>query len=298
MDIMQFCEKAGKSLALRMGDTATVNIEKVLKNNGVTLHGVSVMEKGCNIAVNIYLDDLYLQYIQGKQFGGIVEEVYRVWQENRKQEKADMGFFLDYGQVKNRVCYKVIGLESNMELLERVPHVPFLDMAAVFYCDVPEAETGMAATVLIRNSHLEMWGITRKELYGDAKRNTPGIRPPRLQPVREILQELAGEAEGGIADLMLGDMPAMYVLGNGNRMFGAAAMLYEGILEDVSEILGDGFLLLPSSIHEVILVPAGDAEMCGEMVHSINAAQVPEEEILTNSVYRFSRENKKLEKVL
>lgn len=297
MEITEFCGKVGKSLASRMGDTATVNIEKVLKNNGVTLHGVSVMEKGCNIAVNIYLDDLYLQYIQGKQFGGIVEEVYRVWQENRKQEKVDMGFFLDYGQVKNRVCYKVIGLESNMELLERVPNVPFLDMAAVFYCDVPEAETGMATTVLIRNSHLEMWGITKKELYGDAKRNTPGIRPPRLQSIGEILQELEGEAAGR-EDPMPGDMPAMYVLGNGNRMFGAAAMLYEGILEDVSEILGDGFLLLPSSIHEVILVPAGDAEIYGEMVHSINAAQVPEEEILTNSVYRFSRENKKLEKVL
>lgn len=220
MEIMEFCEKVGKSLAFRMGDTATVSTEKVLKNNGVTLHGVSVMEKGCNIAANIYLDDLYLQYIQGRQLGGIVEEVYRGWQENRRQEKVDMGFFPDYGQVKNRVCYKVIGLENNRELLEQVPHVPFLDMAAVFYCDAPELETDMAATVLIRNRHMEMWGgVTAGEMYREAGRNTPRIRPPKLQDIREVMHDM------GRTPLPDG-APVIYVLGNGNRMFGAAVILY------------------------------------------------------------------------
>ena len=92
----------------------------------------------------------------------------------------------------------------------------------------------------------------------------------------------------------------MYVLGNDKKLFGAAAMFYQGVLEEFSEKQQKSFYVLPSSVHEVILIP-DDGMVNGEelwkMVCEINATQVDPEEVLTDSVYYFSIKCKKIKKL-
>lgn len=311
MEIMEFCKKVEKSLGIYIGDGASVSVKRIVKNNGIVLHSILITEKEMNISPNIYLNGLYEAYEKGETFHQIMKEILCIYEESRMSESLDMGFFLDYGSMKEKVVYKLISYESNRELLQQVPYIPFLDMAIVFYCHVPGKELG-SATILIYDSHIKLWGITKEALYEDAKRNTRRILPPRLLTIEEMMQEIfvqdlrqeCGEEEWTSAAAGQKQVsPAgssMYVLGNRKKLFGAAVILYEGVLEELAETLENSFFLLPSSIHETIAVPDNGmqkAEDLWKMVCEINATQVEPEDVLTDSVYYFSRENKKLEKI-
>ena len=90
----------------------------------------------------------------------------------------------------------------------------------------------------------------------------------------------------------------MYVLTNRKRCNGAACVLYEQVLENFAKKINDNLYILPSSVHEVIMIPAsfaGKASQLREMVEEINATQVEDEEVLSDSVYFFNRMTKKLE---
>lgn len=318
MEIMEFCRKVEKSLGIYIGDESSVSVKRIVKNNGIVLHSVMITEKEMNISPNIYLNGLHEAYEKGETFHDIMQEILHIYERSRMKESLDMSFFLDYGNMKEQVVYKVINRENNRELLQQAPYFPFLDMAIVFYCHVQGKELENA-TILIHNSHVRLWNITEKMLYEDAKRNTPRLLPPRLLTIEAMMQEIfmqdsqehPGEddrkeedwlaaATERVADSGDGKSAAMYVLGNRRKLFGAAAFLYDGVLQGIAERLGCDFYLLPSSIHEMILVPddgGQDPEELWKMVCEINATQVEPEEVLTDSIYHFSQKNGKMEKI-
>lgn len=319
MEIMEFCNKVKRSLGIYIGDEASISIKKVVKNNGIVLHGIMISEQQKNISPNIYLNGLYEAYEKGETFSKVMEEILHIYKESRIEQSMDMSFFLDYKHMKERVLYKVISYENNKELLLQIPYIPFLDMAIVFYCYVPGKELDNA-TILIYNSHIKLWNITKEKLYQDAKQNMPYILPPRLLSIEEMMKEIFtqdiqlkcgkddekdkdwinGTAEQIVDSITGSSKSNMYVLGNQKKLFGAAVILYEGILEKIAETMGRSLYLLPSSIHEFILVPDENmqkAEELWKMVCEINATQVEPEDVLTDSIYYFSRKNNKLEKI-
>lgn len=320
MEIMDFCLKVQKGISTHIGESVTVNIKKIVKNNGIILHSIVITEKERNISPNIYLDELYEAYESGQSFYSIIEEVLHIYEESRMKENVDMSFFLNYESMKNRVVYKLVNYEKNEALLLQVPHFRFMNLAIVFYCHVPGHELG-SATILIYNNHLKMWNVTPKQLYEDAKKNTEHIMPPCLTAIEEIMQEFllkgSGDAlakEGQIEDewkdkTQTGQVQSagheaadgkMFVLGNEIKLFGAAVMLYHGLMQQIGSRLGRNYFILPSSVHEVILVPDDGEQMAGElwqMVCEINATQVEPEEVLADSLYYFSRNTNKIIKM-
>ena len=307
MEIMEFCQKVKRNLMKDMEEGVKVSVKQVTKNNGVMLHSVTVSRRGTNISPNIYLDGLYAAYEQGETFHRVMGEVRRIYEESKVETSIDMGFFLDYEKMKEKVVYKVIGYERNKELLSKIPHILFLDMALVFYCHAPQKELG-CATILIYNSHLKMWGISKEHLYWDARKNAQSILPAKILSMEEIMKAvfLSGLIQEDQEEEMEGneerqkESSRMYVLGNERKLFGAAAMFYDGVLEEFSDKIKKSFFILPSSVHEVILLPddgTRKAEDLWEMVCEINATQVEPEEVLTNAVYYFSIKCKKIKKL-
>lgn len=310
MEIMEFCQKVKKYLAEDIGEGITLSVKQVTKNNGVVLHGITVSKAGMNISPNIYMDGLYAAYEKGETFRAVMNEVRRIYTESKVEANIDMSFFLDYEKMKEKVVYKAIGYVRNKELLCHVPHVLFLDMALVFYCHVPQKELG-SATILVHNSHLKMWGVSKERLYWDAQRNTPRILPARILSMEAMLKEIcpadmipkelekAEEGENGSASV-LEKGGRMFVLGNEKRLFGAASMFYGGIVEEFSDKIEKNLFLLPSSVHEVILMPDDglkEPEELWKMVCEINETQLEPEDVLTDSVYYFSRKCKKIKKL-
>lgn len=261
------------------------------KNNGVILEGLAVRKEGEKAVPAIYLDSYYQEYLSGYPLRQIHETILACCEDNDFSEHFDADFFSDYRRVRPTVVFKLINYEKNKKLLERIPHVPFLNLAVVFYCLLPDTPVGNA-TVLIHNSHMEYWKITCGELYRDAKQNTPRLLPAEVKSMSQVLLELSQ----GMDDQEEDEVP-MYVMTNSRKAFGAACVLYDGMLKHCAKWLDSAFYLLPSSVHEVILIPEKavpeEAELAS-MVQDMNRTQVLRTEVLSDQIYFYSPESGQL----
>jgi len=278
-----------------------VVINQVAKNNGVVLHGLTIMEDGCNIAPTIYLNGLYESYEAGTTFSEIFHRVIKAYEENRIEENINIEFFTEYESVRHRIVYKLINYNKNKHLLEDIPHIQYLDLAIVFYC-LMICDSFGNGSIMIHNSHCNMWDVDAQKLYQDAKLNTPLLLGAELKSMEEVILQLLDETE--VTDLNqweeeVRDIP-MYVLSNKTKIHGAACILYENVVSDFAEYLHRDIFILPSSVHEVILVPSHGIEKAQnliDMVREVNETQVEEEEVLSDSIYFFSREEGLLSRI-
>lgn len=259
------------------------------KNNGVTMEGLSVRKKGQRIAPTIYLEAYYRDYLEGRSLPHIFERILECCEDCGELEDFDVDFFTDYRKVRSMIVYKLVNLEKNRELLSDVPYLPYLNLAIVFYCLLADRGLGQM-TVLVRNSHVKLWGVGASQLYRDAVCNSLRLLPAVFLPMEEILAEEGAVEEEGLH-------APMYVLTNRSRSLGAACLLYEDTLKRCSRQLGGDFYVLPSSVHEVILLPAVeelDEQELTEMVQEINATQVKDTEVLSDQIYLYSSREERL----
>lgn len=294
MEFNNFTELVQKEVAKKVGENYHVKLNDVMKNNGVVLRGITLLQDGGNISPTIYLNPYYDAYENGEiTIAAIVTDVLETYMQNKSSCNIDMKFFLNYEAVKSRIIFKLINTEKNRELLEDIPHIPFHDLSIVFQYLV-SGEQFRDATILIRNVHIGLWKVNAHDLYECALENTPLLQGYELADMKTILGEYY--ASGVIDDEEIEDMQQevpMYVLSNKSRVNGAACILYKDLLKDFSMEVDKDLYILPSSTHEVILLPSDgtqESAQLKEMVQEVNRMQVAEEEVLSDSVYYYDRE--------
>ena len=280
----------------RVGGEYRISIHDVMKNNGVMLCGLTLKQDDSNISPTIYLNSYYDAYRNGQAtLGGIVDEVLEVYERNRVNRSIDMRQFLDYDIVKHRIVYKLINTEQNQELLRDVPHIAFHDLSIVFQFLIMEESFGNA-TILIHNAHLKLWNVSVTELYKVARQNTPVLSKYEIKSMSEVLCELSCCDGADSIGEERAQLP-LYVLSNRSRVHGAACMLYPDLLKDFAEAMGQDIYIIPSSVHEVLLLPTDsrqEAAYIKEMVQEVNDTQVNMEELLSYSVYFYARKEGKV----
>ena len=293
MEFTNFTTLVQREVEKRAGENYRVKLNDVMKNNGVVLRGITLMQDDSNISPTIYLNPYYDAYENGDTtLGTVIDEVIDTYERNKINRSIDMKFFLNYETVKSRIIFKLINTEKNRELLRDVPYIPFHDLSIVFQCLVSEERFGNAS-ILIHNVHLQLWKVNARELYERALENTPLLQGYELADMNTVLEEM--KALGGIDDEEIEDMQQevpMYVLSNKSRINGASCILYKDILKDFATVVDKDLYVLPSSIHEVILLPSDgtqESEQLKEMVREINQSQVEKEEVLSDSVYYYRR---------
>lgn len=262
----------------------TISLQTICKNNGLKLDGLVISSQSSNLSPTIFLNYYFERQDIFPDLNAICRDIQRTYEQNRTEESFDADFFTNYSAIKDRIAFRLIHYKKNKELLETVPYVRYLDLAVVFYCLLHLTETGNA-TVLIHNSHLKLWNITKKQLYKQACQTTPRLLPYDFRNISALL----GSQDD--ADTPSSFCP-MYVLTNSQKLYGASCMLYPGILEAISEKLRHDLFLLPSSIHEMILLPAENRSShkeLSEMVAQINQTELAADEILSSHVYYYSR---------
>lgn len=304
MEMNIFAEKVSKVVGKVLGSDYRVEIKEVRKNNGVVRIGLAARAKDSDIAPTVYLEDFLAAYERGKPFGEVVSSMVCACYRGMVKEKTDLEFFRHFELVRDRICCRLVGREGNEILLEEIPHVEFLDLAVCFYYAWNDDVLGRGS-ILIYNSHMEMWGISTEELYELAEVNTPRLFPWLFGTLPEILCDVEEEDGDGCEEMEkpapedIPDIP-MRVLTNNIRCFGAACVLYPGVMEQVAERMGGDFYVFPSSLHEVILMPCDGMvteEYMKTMISDINNTQVDPEEVLSNSLYHYDARKKKLELV-
>lgn len=293
MEFTNFTTLVQREVEKRAGENYRVKLNDVMKNNGVVLRGITLMQDDSNISPTIYLNPYYDAYENGDTtLGTVIDEVIDTYERNKINRSIDMKFFLNYETVRSRIIFKLINTEKNQELLRDVPYIPFHDLSIVFQCLVSEERFGNAS-ILIHNVHLQLWKVNARELYECALENTPLLQGYELADMNTVLEEM--KALGGIDDEEIEDMQQevpMYVLSNKSRINGASCILYKDILKDFAMVVDKDLYVLPSSIHEVILLPSDgtqESEQLKEMVREINQSQVEKEEVLSDSVYYYRR---------
>lgn len=298
MEFTSFKTLVRDEVAKRTGEQYHVRINDVMKNNGVVLSGISMLQNDSNISPTIYLNHYYEAYESGETtLRCIVDDVLDIYERNKVNRSVDMRFFMNYERIKDRIIFKLIHAERNEELLKDIPHIRYLDFAIVFQCLVSDEMFGNA-TIMVHNVHLKIWEKTVEELYSRALTNTPKLQQYDIKSMREVLcemmllEELEGERIKDKKEYLkeLRDSTPMYVLSNRTKVQGASCILYPDILKDFAEAIKSDFYILPSSIHEVILLPAQgdeDKDYLKNMVYEVNETQVEREEVLSDSVYYY-----------
>ena len=293
MEFETFKEELLDHLRQIRGEEKRISFQSVEKNNGIREEAVVILEEGARIAPTIYLRGFFEDWKWGRK---TMEEISRkILLQNARQEK-EVDFSLDsfenYEKARGHVYFKLINYERNKVLLTKIPYIPYLDLAVVFYYRLEKGKF-QGATMLIHNCNLEAWKIDPRQLLEDAVINTSRKLPYSLQGMDALIRELSGDEDQG---LYTGE-EIMYVLSNQEKCFGAAALLYPHLLSHISKIFRKNFYVLPSSVHECILVPDQGQYSRIEltrMVREVNQTQVEADEILSDQVYYYDRQQEKL----
>lgn len=307
MTLNEFAELIRVETARRLGMEWHIEVIPCVKNNGQQMTQLLVQKQEDSIGTRIPLDEVFQAYQAngGKEFSKIVEEVFWIYSETKKEQEEIRTRFPDlreYRNVKDWVIFKLINAEMNSELLQSVPHMQYMDLAIVFYVYM-KIDAESSASALIHNEHMSMWNITLDDLYEDAKKNTPEKLPYQFNNLWEVLNEMS-VGEKGIPLEILGEteqpvgIEPLYVLSNKTRLDGAAVILYPGILKQCAEEIGGNLLVFPSSTHEVLLLHEYDGmdfQGLSSMVRDINETAVLETEILSNHVYYYHCEEDRIE---
>jgi len=299
MNYNQFLEEVRAAVQERLGINYEIRIQKITKNNGIVLDGLIIGKASKNIAPTIYLNSYYMHFIHGMSLQEILEDIISAYNENNDVVFGDIRELLDFTNLQDKVAFKLIQREKNKELLKDVPYFEFLDLAVVFYLILDEHRGGQM-TALIHNSHMEPWGVEKEELYRLAMRNTPILLPSEIKTMKEIMCDiLKGHLEELEMEEMVDDLldfdsqkPPLYVLSNRKQLNGAGCILYDGCLKDFADSQNSDIVILPSSLHETILVPDDGNLDYGELqktVGQINESEVPKEDVLSDRIYKYSR---------
>lgn len=293
----EFVEAVRSTIESNYGVGYNVSINPSTKNNGVQLTGIVIQNEKINIAPNIYLEDLYEEYQNGLSLEDACKKVMDFYEKTKAVQDFDVTTITDFDQVKDKICFKLINAEKNINLLRMIPFIPYQDLVIVFYVLVSRDCEG-TASMLIKDNFLDVWGTNSQELYHIAMENTQRIFSGRVVSMQSIIEETMEELLKSPENLQ--DMPEnteglipMYVATNCDRYNGASVLLYSDLLRDFAEHVDSDFYILPSSIHELIFLPY-DEEMnivkIKATVQDVNSRAVEEKEFLSNNVYLYSRE--------
>ncbi len=280
---------------------SSVMVHKVTKNNNLVLTGISIRSREVNLAPTIYMDGYYNDYKNGRPMMEIIAEVEHAYDVYKVEQDFDVNSITYFKLVQDKICFKLVNRDKNKELLSDAPYLPFHDLAVILYVVVSEDRVG-TGTVTVHNNLMHMWeNPDIKELYRIAKNNTQRRYKGRVSNMMEIMGEIISHSADNIDHDMVDaffemdsvyedSMMPMFIATNSKKVNGAGVILYDGLLRTFSEKIGGDFYILPSSMHEVIFVPANgdmDTRYLIQMVKEVNATEVSPDEVLSDNVYMY-----------
>ena len=288
---MDYMPEQYQGMRLRVEPINKVN--KVL--DGITLVGSGA---GRSVSPTLYINHMYEHYLETENLQEVLQSAAR---------RMDMAFkeMPEVGDVnlesaKDNIVFQVINTLQNEDMLRDMPHREFQDLSIIYRWVVKVDENGIQSSA-IRNNLAEQLGMNEEQLFKCAVENTRRIFPPTVKSMNDVIREMfiSDGMPAEVADMMIGEMPEdkmMWVISNDRGINGAGSMLYEDNLHKLAMKLETDLYILPSSVHECIAVSAnmGDPYELAEMVSEINMGQVALEDRLSNQVYHYDKDARRL----
>ena len=266
------------------------SINHIVKNNAVEYDGISLRKHGEELAPMVYLNPFYEQYLDGRPLKSILGEIVSILHDDVPKLEIPASLYDNYDTIRNFIIFQLVNYNRNQELLKDCPYLPFCDLAITFRWLV-HADTHGIASSLITNREVELWNVSIQELYQAAKENTQNIFPYFIQPLDDLLQEYLPD-EPELQELFDTSSPEfqLYILTNQAKINGATCLIYDGILAAFAKQHHCDIYILPSSIHEVLLLPASphiEEPALLSLVRDANRTIVADTDFLSDSIYRY-----------
>lgn len=303
-----FLEHVKQQLLEHLGSGCTITIHKIPRNNGKLMDGLSILLPGTQMAPTVYLEPYYDQFCGGMSMDAVIQDILELFYNNPAPTCITPKQIAQFDLLEEKIMFKLIHCASNQELLKDIPYIPYLDLAIVFYLFLERNATGQM-TALIHNDHMAVWNVKEKDLLALALENTPKAFPAEIRSMTEVMKDMVrknfeeeydDDYDDEEIDELLGGsnvrMP-LYVLTNQVGLNGAGCIIYRNVLKNFADSLGKDLVILPSSIHEVLITPNEPGvsyEELSNLVTCINENEVAEEDQLSNQVYLYSRATDRL----
>ena len=285
-----------KDRLAEQGADVKVSVNEVNKLNE-SYEAITVTPEGSNIGVNMSLEKFYDAVQDGTPYDSVVDKAVDVINNGiDKRPEIDVESLTDYSQMKEKLAMEVVSAEANKDMLQNVPHQNMEDMAVVYRFVLNSDEDGRAS-ILVTNQILDHMGVTPEQLHADAMENAPQIKPAEIKGMSEVMAEMMGYDQAA----MMGIVPVapedeqMFVATVPDKVHGAGVLAYQDFMDQAAERVGGDFFILPSSIHEVLIVPDNgkmDLKELENMVKEVNETQVAPADKLTDSVYHYDSKEK------
>lgn len=247
---------------------------------------LSIENTNSSISQVIPLNSFFKEFTSGGSLPEICASIVEAYKMIRLHEDSLLESLLDYDTAEASICYRLASQSKIRKRSVPVPYIPFLDLAIVFY--VPFAKDGWFGTLTITDSLMRNWGISDvRKLYASAHRNTCRFFPAKMEPMASLLQDFPPKQEPSDNESL-----PLFVVSNSTRMHGASVILYNGLLKASANMFNDDLIFLPSSIHEMLLLPASTCdcpECLKEMVFYVNRTELDADDVLSDNVYYYDR---------
>lgn len=267
-----------------------ISLQEVSKLQGESYIGMAVRPKDSNIAATTNLKAFFEDLGEDFNMDDVMDQIaHDISDQISHMPQFDEHVLNDYEQMKGKLTLQMIPTAGNEEKLSEIPHRNVEDMAIVYRFEMSNSAKKISS-ILVTDSMLRSYGITADQLHEDALEAAVQTHPATLRNMTDVMRDLMGDA----AALFAPDEPSpMWVASVEGDQNGACAIQYPDFLEQAAETLGGDFYVLPSSIHEVLLV-ADDGSMdlsyLEAMVRSVNETEVAPADRLSDHVFHYDSE--------
>lgn len=284
----EYAKKVAERITGITGWRCVVN--EISNNNDVSMTGILIFKDESPVAATVHVPDSIAGLTWDDLTENDIEDAAREFIEtvnnNSEQPSSEIisNIVTDKQEILKRVFFCLVNRiwNTNTDLVSRSVDG---DLQYIYKIDVSDI-FGQSGMITITPDYLVMTGLTEDELYDAALKNTQERYPVIIKEMSEILSGFLGD------DASTGEM-SIYVVSNNTGVYGATAITYPGVAEELRNLLGD-FYVLPSSVHECIAVKAmndNTKELC-EMVRTVNKDVVDPQEWLADHIYKFDDDGK------
>lgn len=272
----EFKEKIVDKLKKQLGDGYTISSNALNKINHGKKEGIQILKDNHIMSVQIYLEPFYSEYCKTEHIDSVIQNMM---EEYKNRIAEDCQISLD--NPAKQITYRLIHYQANKELLQRIPHIRYEDLAIVFavILGIHQEEV---QSFLVNYDHMREWNMMLEEVSAFAKENTPRIFPAEITALRQ--NDKQGKEEEPI-----------FLFSNEQRVYGTGIILYEHILQDFADRYGWNLFLLPTSVHEFLVVfdkEGVSPEELLEIVQNSNKTIIQKKDFLSNNLYYYDRNRK------
>ena len=296
----QVVEQIKDHLPIEFAD-ADVGIRQVMKNNDTIQDSLYINNGNERISPVINLNDSFAAYEKSGDFDAELNTIANIRVNADPKLDMDINSILTFDNVKDRIDCRLINAETNSEYLKDKPFKQIEDLALVYTVELGKNPDGIMSSVVTDNL-MSSWGISTEDLERVAIENLENSDTSRFSSMRDVLKNMMFPDmpdDDPMIESMLPPMegPQMYVLTSDDKLYGAKFLADTGKLDEISEKLGCDLVVIPSSIHECIILPndgSMDRAVIESMIHDVNSTQVPPKDILSEHAYMYDAQTHEL----